>query len=215
MRRLIVAVFATLACSSAALAQTATPANYIVGAGGTTNFTLAGSAGQQYAVIASTTNSGFAYAGVALAVGTDVQILSIGALDGAGRATVPVTPPFPQRDRYYVQAVFTTDGFASITPSNSVVLLNNQEARVYMPIGGVVGATGTLLFGSPNVTVTKTGAGVYRVDYPGLFNIPAVIPSITPINNATVVALSVNPNTMTVTLSGDAGFYFTVQAIGR
>lgn len=215
MRRVLPLTLSTLLCATAAFAQTATPANYAIAPGSSTNLALSGTAGQSYAVIASATNSGFAYAGVNLAVGTDVVVLGIGTLDGTGAATVAVTPPFPQRDRYYVQAVFSSDNFGTIAASNSVILLNNQDARQYMPVGGVVNAAGTLTFGTPGVTVTRTGTGVYRIDTPGLFNIPAVIPSITAAGGATVVSVATNLNTTTVTLSADANFYFTLQPIRR
>ena len=101
-----------------------------------------------------------------LAVGTDVQILSaVGVLDGAGQAVVPVTPPFPARDRFYVQAVFSSNGFVSITPSNGVVLINYQDASLTMPIGGLVSSTGNLLSGTPGVTVTRTGVGAYTITH--------------------------------------------------
>ncbi len=189
MHRLIVAVLATVACSAPALAQTLTPANFVVATGGSTTLTLNGMAGVQFAVIAGATNTGFSYAGVNLAVGTDVAILATGVLDGAGNAT--------------------------ITPTNGIVLLNGQEARQYMPVGGVVSSAGAFLFGSPGVTVTKTGPGVYRLDHAGFFNIPAVIPSVTPFGSATVVSISANSNATTITLSGDAGFNFAIQPIRR
>lgn len=215
MRRMFVLSLALLALASPALAQTAVPASYVVAPGASTNVTLSGTAGQSYAVIASRTTGGFSYAGVNLAVGLDVAVLAIGTLDGAGSATVSVTPPFPTVDRFYVQAVFSSDGFGSITPSNSVVLVNLQEARQYMPAGGIVNAAGTLQFGTPGITVTRTGVGVYRIDTVGLFTIPSIIPSITPAGNATVVTVTTNSNATTITLSTDANFFFTLQPIRR
>src|SRR6187200_1061293 len=44
--------------------------------------TLTGSPGEYYAVLGSTVNEGFSYAGVALGVGRDVVILARGVLDG-------------------------------------------------------------------------------------------------------------------------------------
>lgn len=215
LRRLLTFTSFVVACSSPALAQTATPGSYIVAPGASTNLTLSGTAGQSYAVIASRTSGGFSYAGVNLAVGLDVAVLTVGTLDGAGSATVSVTPPFPTVDRYYVQAVFSSDGFGSITPSNSVSLLNLQEARQYMPVGGIVSAAGALQFGSPGITVTRTGVGVYRIDTVGQFAIPSVIPSVTPAGNATVVTVSTNAAVTTVTLSADANFFFTLQPVRR
>jgi hypothetical protein len=207
---------ALLSSCTPAFAQSLTPASHVVPAGGSTNVTASGSPGQQYALIASTTNSGFSYAGVNLAVGTDVQVLAIGALDGAGQAVVPVTPPFPARDRYYVQAVFTNDGFASITPSNFVVLINYQAASLFMPIGGLVSSTGVLLSGTPGVTVTRTAVGAYTITHTGFFPLTGAVPTVTPIiGNPTTSGLSTTPNATMVTFSADVTFYFVIQPIRR
>jgi hypothetical protein len=215
MRRTIAAALVLLACATAARAQSLTPDRYVVGVGGSATLTLSGPAGQQFAVIASRTNSGFSYAGTSLAVGPDVVILTTGFLDGSGNATVVVNPPFPQLDRWYLQAAFSPNGFASITASNSVVLLNQQEARMYMPAGGIVQSDGTLVFGTQGITATRTGVGVYRLDHAGLFSIPSVLPMITVGGNATVVSVAANANTTVVTLSTDASFFFTLQQIRR
>lgn len=215
MRRLLPALILLLSAVTAAQAQTATPANYIVGAGGTVNVTLSGTAGAQYAVIGSLTNSGFAYAGVNLSVGTDVQILAVGVLDGAGQAVVPVSPPFPAQDRFYGQAVFTQNGFASIVPSSGFVLVNNQVGSLFMPIGGIVTAGGTFAFFTPGMTVSKAGS-TYTINYAGLIPIPSAIPSVTPTTaGVTVTSMQSNANQMVVTLSADSGFFFTVQPIRR
>ncbi|MFN7979842.1 MAG: hypothetical protein U0P30_17035 [Vicinamibacterales bacterium] len=214
MRRFLLALFLFAAAIGTAQAQTLTPGNYVIGSGGSTTFALNGTAGAQFALISSSTNNGFSYAGVSLFAGTDVQIVGVGVLDGAGQASVPFTPPFPARDRIYVQAVFTNNGFASITPSNGVVLVNNQVGSLFMPLGGVVSSTGTLNFGSPGVTVTKAGS-VYTIAYPGTMQLPNVIPSVTVLGSATVTSISTNFSQMVVTLSADAGFIFSVQPIRR
>ena len=107
------------------------------------SITVTGTAGQSFAVIGSTTWSGFSYAGVNLAVGTDVIIHGTGVLNGSGQGTVTFTPPFPARDRYYVQGVTSANGFATITPTSRLTLVNNQEARLSMPIGAMIRADGT------------------------------------------------------------------------
>jgi hypothetical protein len=214
MRRFLLASSLLLA-TTAAQAQTATPANYVIGAGGSTNVTLSGTAGAQFAVIASSTNSGFSYAGVNLFVGTDVQILTVGVLDGAGQATVPVTPPFPARDRIYMQAVFSQNGFASIVPSNGFILVNNQVGSLFMPLGGIVTANGTFAFFSPGMTVSKAGS-VYTITHTGLIPIPSAIPSVTPTTaGVTVANLQSNANQTVVTLSADSAFFFTIQPVRR
>lgn len=207
---------AFLVVHATAYAQTLSPSNNVVPTGGSTNVTAAATAGQQYAIIGSSTNSGFSYAGVNLAVGTDVQILAVGVLDGAGQAVVPVTPPFPARDRFYVQAVFSSDGFASITPSNGVVLINYQDASLTMPIGGLVSSTGVLLSGTPGVTVARTGVGAYTITHTGFFPINGAVPTVTPIiGNPTTSSLATTLNTTSVTFSADVTFYFVIQPIRR
>jgi hypothetical protein len=209
-------VAAILSSCTPAFAQSLTAASNVVPSGGSTNVTASGNPNQQYAVIASTTNSGFSYAGVPLAVGPDVQVLAIGALDGAGQAVVPVTPPFPARDRYYVQAVFSNDGFASITPSNFVVLVNYQAASLFMPIGGLVSSSGSLLSGTTGVTVTRTGVGTYTINHTGFFPLSGAVPTITPIiGSTTITGLATNPNTTMVAFSADVTFYFVIQPIRR
>ena len=127
-----------------------------------------------------------------------------------------MTPPFPARDRYYVQAVFTTNGFTSITPSNGVTLINYQAASLYMPIGGLVSSTGNLLSGTPGVTVTRTGVGAYTITHTGLLPLSGAIPMVTPIiGNPTVSSLQTTSNTTIVTFSADVTFYFTITPIRR
>ena len=69
--------------------------------------TVNGDPGEYYAVIGSSVNGGFSYAGVALGVGPDVVILAQGVLGGSGEASIRVVPPFNGTvlDRYYLQAV--------------------------------------------------------------------------------------------------------------
>ena len=139
MRRSLFAIAGLLVSVSMVQAQTTVP-TYIVAPGGTVNVTVTGSPGQNFAVIASTTNSGFSYGGVPLAVGADVEILALGVLGGTGQAIVPVTPPFPERDRYYVQGVLSASpDFLPPSPLNSVTLVNadpaDLSARAAEPFG--------------------------------------------------------------------------------
>jgi hypothetical protein len=216
MSRLFAALFAVFAFAGLAHAQvTLTPSTYVVASGGSVVVTVAGTPGQQFAVIGSTNNFGFSYAGVNLQVGADVQILATGVLDGAGNGTATVVPPFPARDRYYIQAAMSpSPAFSPLTASNSVTLINNQIARLLMPIGALVGANGNIIFGTQGITVSKSGA-VYTIDHAGFFTAPAALPDITPSGGATILSLATNGNQTVVTLSAEAGFIFKMQQIRR
>lgn len=100
-------------------------------------------------------------------------------------------------------------------PLNSVTLVNEDVARLLMPVGGIVGANGNPTFITPGVTVNRTGVGVYQINHTGLIGIPSAIPSVTPVGNATVTSIATNSNTTTVTLSGDATFFFKIEPIRR
>lgn len=215
MTRFVFAMAVVLMTAGAAAAQpTITAATPLMpNPGVPVSITVTGTAGQSFAVIGSTTWSGFSYAGVNLAVGTDVVIHGTGVLNGSGQGTVSFTPPFPARDRYYVQAVTSPDGFATITPSSRLTIVNNQEARLAMPIGAMIRADGTTLFTSPGVTVTKAGS-VYTIDHPGQFEfVPVPIVSVT--GNATITSISSTPAQTVVTLSAEGGIAFTAQSIRR
>lgn len=215
MRRLFFVCAALLFTAVAAQAQptvTSSPLNVNPGASATVTVSN-GTPGQSFAVIGSNTWGGFSYAGVNLSVGTDVAILGTGVLNASGQGTVSFTPPFPARDRYYVQAVTSPDGFATIVPSGRLTILNNQEARLAMPIGGLIRADGTTVFLSPGVTVTKSGTA-YTIDHPGLFDfVPVPVVSVT--GNATITSIASTAAQTVVTLSADGGIAFTVQAIRR
>jgi hypothetical protein len=215
MRRIVLAFLSVVVLANHAAAQTLAASTHVVAVGGTTNLILGGTAGQQFAIIASATNTGLAYAGVSLAVGTDVQVVTIGALDGSGAAVVPVSPPFPSRDRFYYQAVFTTDGFGSITPSNGIVLINAQEARIYLSVGGGVNPNGSGFALSPGVSSTRTSAGNYTVTYPNLFLGVNVIPSITPFCGLAPSSMTATNGQFTVAFASDCGFFFIAAPIRR
>lgn len=217
MRRLLLVPLLLVAGVTGAHAQTVATTPAVVTAGGTTNIVISGGTpGGQFAIIASATNGGFAYAGVALAAGTDVQIVSVGALDGSGAATVTVTPPFPTYDRYYYQAVFTANGFASITASSSLTVINAQEARIYLAVGGGTSGAGAGFALSPGVTVARTGVGAYQVSFPNQFvGAVNVIPTITPFCGLSPTNMSANNAGFTVTFAADCGFFFTAAPIRR
>ena len=215
MQRLVLAMAGLLVCATAAQAQTSVP-SYIVPPFGTVNVTVTGAPGQHYAVIGSTMGSGFSYEGVPLLVGRDVVILATGVLNATGQAVVSVTPPFPERDRYYVQGVLGTNpNFVPPLPQNGVTLVNADAARVFMPIGGIVNANGTPAFITSGVSVSRIGVGVYQINHAGFFAIPTAIPTITPTEGAIVTAISTNANVTTISLSADAIFFFTIQSIRR
>jgi hypothetical protein len=220
MQRLVLAMAGLLVCATAGQAQTTTVPSYIVNAGATVNVTVTGAPGQHYAVIGSTMGSGFSYEGVPLQVGGDVIILANGVLNATGQAVVAVTPfpvpPFPARDRYYVQGVLgTSPNFVPPSPLNGVTLVNADAARVFMPIGGIVNANGTPAFVTSGVSVSRIGVGVYQINHAGFFAIPTAIPTITPTEGAIVTAISTNANVTTISLSADAIFFFTIQSIRR
>ena len=211
-----------LCCTAApALAQptlSITPSTYVLGpSGSTTTVQIDGGLPLTfYALVGSSTNSGFSYAGTALNVGPDVRILATGQLDVYGRASVTVNPPFTQFGRQYLQAVTSpAPNFPVLYgTSNSVVLVNSQEARLFMPVGGAVTAAGNLLGGSPGLTVSKSGS-TYTILHAGQFPIPAVVPSVTVTGGATVTSLLTTADQTVVTLSADAAFWFTLQPVRR
>lgn len=216
MRHIVLATLALAGVATPTLAQTVTVSSNVVAAGGASSFVISGgTAGQQYAIIASATNAGFSYAGTALAVGTDIQIVTVGALDGSGGATVPVSPPFPTYDRYYYQVVFTTNGFGSITASPGIVLINGQEARIFLSVGGGTNAAGVGFALSPGVTVTRNSPGSYTVGFANQFIGVNVIPTITPFCGLAPSGVSANNAAFTVTFASDCGFFFTATPIRR
>ncbi len=111
----------------------------VVRPGEAVTVTVNGDPGEYYAVIGSSVNGGFSYAGVALGVGPDVVILAQGMLGGSGAASIRVVPPFNGTvlDRYYLQAV-TSPGptFAPLEPSPGRAVRNGDL------VTGLVGAEG-------------------------------------------------------------------------
>jgi hypothetical protein len=109
--------------------------------------TVTGTPGHFFALIGSSVNSGFSYAGVPLAVGADVTIITLGTLDGSGTANIQVTPPFvgTTLDRYYLQAVTSTaSNFVPPQPGQSAVVRNADL---------VSASLGTARTGSPTLAI--------------------------------------------------------------
>jgi hypothetical protein len=104
--------------------------------------TVTGVPGQHFALVGSSVGAGASHAGVALSVGGDLVILAVGVIDGTGRATVGVTPPFrgTMLDRFYIQAATSSSAaFASIDVSAGKVLRN---ADLVAGVAGVAGPPG-------------------------------------------------------------------------
>lgn len=100
---------------------------------------LSGPPGQSFALVGSSTNAGFTFAGVSFSVGADVTILAVGVLDINGTSQVSVVPPFrgSTLDRYYFQAAFSPSAaFATVALSNSAVIRNADL------VGGLAGVAG-------------------------------------------------------------------------
>ncbi len=204
------ALLIALSVAAAAYAQTPvlTPSTLTVTPGGSVSATVTGAAGRQYAVIGSTTSSGFAYGGVNLAVGPDVVVLASGVLNAGGTASVAFTPPFQGNTpaRYFTQAVTSTSpNFVPLTAGASVVL---QNAAVVgsLPIVAIGNPNGTLQFGSQGVSISRNGPGSYRINYAGLVTAPFV-PLITPIG-ARILGSFYSATGIDLTLDVDA--FFTV-----
>jgi hypothetical protein len=138
----VAAVVATCLAAAPAGAQPTLSASVTtVRPGTSTTLTIGGPPGQHFALIGSQVDAGLAYAGMNLAVGTDVAVLALGVIDGTGVAVVTFTPPFlfSTIDRYYVQAVTSTSrAFVPLAASAGLVLRNLDL------LGGIVGATGPL-----------------------------------------------------------------------
>ena len=123
-----------------AQAPTVQLSRVVVPAGSTTVVTVTGTPGENFAVLGSSRGAGLAYAGVNFAVGTDFVLLSLGTLDGSGRAVVAVTPPFlgTELDRYYIQVATSPNAvqFVPLQVAPGQVLLNGDLA----PLASLLGA---------------------------------------------------------------------------
>ena len=121
---LLLLAFTRLAAAQAPILRAASTTIY---PGQSVVVQLIGAPFANFALIGSSTNAGFSYAGVALAVGTDVVVLTTGVLDATGVANIVVTPPFrgTTLDCYYLQgATAPSASFAGLVASNGLVLRN-------------------------------------------------------------------------------------------
>jgi hypothetical protein len=124
----------------------------IVAPGAAVSVTIGGTPGHSFALVGSTMGAGLSFAGVNFAVGLDFAILAQGVIDGTGRATVSVTPPFrfSTLDRYYIQA--------ATSPSPSFVPIEVSPGRVLRNADLVVGLTGPTGPTGPAGPAGPTGA---------------------------------------------------------
>jgi hypothetical protein len=104
--------------------------------------TVTGNSGEYYAVLGSTVNEGFSYAGVALGLGRDVVVLAQGVLNASGQVQELVQPPFGGTvlDRYYLQAVTSiSPNFVPLRASSSRAVRNGD---VVLGLPGTAGPAG-------------------------------------------------------------------------
>jgi hypothetical protein len=151
------------------------------------------------------------YGGVDLAVGTDVIVMAIGVLNGAGSASVTLAPPFQGTtpDRYFVQAVTSpSPAFLPLAASNSVVL-RNAVVVGSLPVAAVVNPNGTLQSASQGINSTRLSFGRYRIDSaPGLVT-PPFLPMVMPIG-ARILSHFYSPTGIDLVLDADAFFHVMV-----
>lgn len=164
VRVLAAAVVASLVVNGQAYAQapTAQLSRVVVAPGTSTTVTVTGAPGESFALLGSSKGSGFAFGGIAFAVGPDFQVLAIGTLDGTGRAFVTVTPPFAgtELDRYYVQAATSpSPGFSPLQLASGNVILNADLSALATTAGvGPQGPTGPVGPQGPQGSQGPSGA---------------------------------------------------------
>lgn len=126
MLRLALALSFTLLIASVAQAQPqilVSPSE--VPAGSTVTVTINAPAGYFWALVGSSRDSGLAYGGVALGVGTDAQVLATGVIGPGGTVSMPFTPPIGGGglDTYYLMAAIAlSPDFVPPTPSATVAV---------------------------------------------------------------------------------------------
>ena len=135
-----VALLAIIGAGAPAHAQvTLTTATDVVTPGEVVTMTIAGPAGQHYALLGSSVGAGLVHAGVSLAIGAEFAVVASGVIDGTGHVAISGTPPFlfTTLDRYYLQAVVSpSPAFATIQPSAGFVLRNADV------VGNLIGPPG-------------------------------------------------------------------------
>jgi hypothetical protein len=217
MRRLIAVCASLLVSASATQAQTLSVPASAVAPGGSVSVTVTGTAGENYALVGSETSSGLTFNGVSFALGTVFQVLSVGVLDGTGRAVVSVTPPFPARDRYYLQGLTSASaGFIPFSLTPSLPLLSSEVTRLLQAVGGGVnGPNGVGFALSPGVTTARNSTGSYTVSFANQFQGANVIANITPACGLPISSLTSNNAGFTVTFTADCTFLFSATPIRR
>jgi hypothetical protein len=135
--RIVIVSFAVtvfLAAPAAAQPQISLSAT-VASPGERVTVTVTGSPGEYYAVLGSTVNEGFTYAGVALGVGRDVVVLARGVLDGSGRTQSLLQPPFigTVLDRYYLQAVTSLSADFVPLRASSARTVRNGDVVLGLP----------------------------------------------------------------------------------
>jgi len=173
---MITRVLVAASLASALLAGTASAqpqmslSTTVVAPGESVSVTITGVPGSFFAVLGSSVNGGFSYAGVALSVGSDVVILAQGVISGRGEESIPVVPPFNGTilDRYYLQAVTSTaPTFVPPQPSQGRAVRNGDLVAGLLgsegpqgPPGppGPVGAQGAVGSQGPAGPMGATGA---------------------------------------------------------
>jgi Collagen triple helix repeat (20 copies) len=164
MRVLITALFTSLLLVASAFAQPQIALSTgVVVPGQSVTVTVTGGPGEFSAVLGSSVNGGFSYAGVALGVGNDVVILAQGVLDGSGQASIKVVPPFNGTilDRYYLQVVTSTAQDFMPPQSSLVRAVRNGDLVLGLPSTegpqGRPGTTGPTGAPGPSGPVGATG----------------------------------------------------------
>lgn len=96
MRHFIVTLIFCVVLPVSARAQTPqiSASATVVDPGAAVIVTITGAPGRSFALLGSTTGAGLSHAGVALAIGPDVVVFTLGTLDASGQATITITPPF-------------------------------------------------------------------------------------------------------------------------
>lgn len=119
----------------------------VAGPGETITITITGTAGHNFALVGSTVGSGMSYGGVALSVGTDVNIIATGVIGGSGSVALGFTPPFQGStlDRYYLQAVTSTSASFVPTAASSGLVIRNRDL---VPPPPQKGSNTTAVFGT-------------------------------------------------------------------
>lgn len=207
-------VLAVWATAASAQTPTLSVSSGVATPGSSVTATITGGAGLNYALLGSTVGAGLSYGGVNLAVGPDFGVLAVGVLDGSGRATVAVTPPFlgTTHDRYYLQAA-TSVSPAFVPPVVSAsVVLRNADA-VVLPPAAVVNPNGSVQFASAGISVTRTGFGAYRVTYPAGIAPSPYLTTISVIGTQRLTSSFSGATVTNLTFDGDALFLFTIVAV--